>query len=137
VIYRIITEFRLIQGEYDREQKEIDWKWVLPKEREYQVMIGAGVCFGEIMFLHGLRAPLIQNRRARFYFTERGWDKVGRFVARHARRKGFLTQVIRRKNPAASQIVYQDELQIALLPSNGWKRKGAVKSRIWSRNSVP
>ena len=49
----------------------------------------------------------------------------------------FLTQVIRRKNPAASQIVYQDELQIALLPSNGWKRKGAVKSRICSRNSVP
>jgi hypothetical protein len=75
-------------------------------------------------FLHGLRAPLIQNSRARFYFTERGWDKVGRFVASHARKKGFLMRVIRRKNPSASQIVYQDDLQIALLVSNGWKKKG-------------
>jgi hypothetical protein len=36
VIYRIITEFRLIQGVYDVEQKEFDWKWVLPKERNDQ-----------------------------------------------------------------------------------------------------
>ena len=123
VIYRIITEFRLIQGVYDVEQKEFDWKWVLPKERNDQEMTGAGDCFGAVMFLHGLRAPLIQNPRARFYFTERGWNKVGRFVAGYARKKGFLMQVIRRKNPSASQIVYQDDLQMALLPSNGWKRK--------------
>jgi hypothetical protein len=44
-------------------------------------MTGAGDCFGEIMFARGLRAPLIQNQRARFNFAERGWDKVGRFVA--------------------------------------------------------
>lgn len=123
MIYRIITEFRMIQGVYDPEQKEYDWNWVLPKEHEYQEMTGAGDCFAEVMFLRGLRAPLIQNSRARFYFTERGWNKVGRFVAAHARKKGFLMRVIRRKNPAASQIVYQDALQIALLHSNGWKGK--------------
>jgi hypothetical protein len=85
-------------------------------------MTRAADCFGAVMFLHGLRAPLIQNPRARFYFTERGWNKVGRFVAGYARKKGFLMQVIRRKNPSASQIVYQDDRQMALLPSNGWKR---------------
>ena len=122
MIYRIITEFRLIQGVFDPDGNELDWNWVLPKEREDQEMTGAGACFGAIMFLHGLRAPLIQNSRARFYFTERGWDKVGRFVASHARKKGFLMRVIRRKNPSASQIVYQDDLQIALLVSNGWKK---------------
>src|SRR5580704_18249084 len=77
----------MIQGVYNPEQKEYDWNWILPKEHEYQEMTGAGDCFGEIMFLRGLRAPLIQNLRARFYFTERGWDKVGRFVAGHARKK--------------------------------------------------
>jgi hypothetical protein len=123
VIYRIITEFRMIQGVYNPEQKEYDWNWILPKEHEYQEMTGAGDCFGEIMFLRGLRAPLIQNLRARFYFTERGWDKVGRFVAGHARKKGFLMRVIRRKNPSASQILYRDALQIALLHSNCWKGK--------------
>jgi hypothetical protein len=120
VIYRIITEFRMIQVGYDPAQKEFVAQWVVPKERAYQEMTGAGDCFGQIMFACGLRAPSIQNPRARFYFTERGWDKVGRFVAGYARKKGFLMRVIRRKNPPASQIVYQDDFQIALLHS---KRK--------------
>jgi hypothetical protein len=36
----------------------------------------------------GLQAPNISNRRARFYFTERGWQKTGRLVAAEARRRG-------------------------------------------------
>src|SRR5260370_21618805 len=87
-------------------------------------MTGAGDCFGDIMFARGLRAPLIQNPRARFYFTERGWDRVRRFVASDAQKKGFLMRVIRRKNPPASQIVYQDDFQIALLHSNKQKVRG-------------
>jgi hypothetical protein len=102
VIYRIITEFRIV-------------RWVVSEVREDLVMIGAGHCFAEVMFARGLHAPLIQNPRARFYFTERGWDRVGRFVAREARRKGFLIRVIRRKNPPTSQIVYRDDFQVALL----------------------
>lgn len=108
----------MVQGEYDPEQKKYVAQWVIPAKRQYQEMTGAGDCFGEIMFACGLRAPLIQNPRARFYFTERGWDKVGRFVASDARKKGFLMRVIRRKNPSPSQIVYQDDFQIALLHSN-------------------
>src|SRR5580704_19308573 len=108
----------MVQGAYDPEQKESVSQWIVPGEREYQRMTGAGDCFGNIMFARGLRAPLIQNPRARFYFTERGWDKVGRFVASDAWKKGFLMRVIRRKNPPASQIVYQDDFQIALLHSN-------------------
>ena len=119
MIYRIITEFKMIEVGYDPAQNEFVAQWVVPK-REYQEMTGAGECFGQIMFACGLRAPSIQNPRARFYFTERGWDKVGRSVAGYARKKGFLMRVIRRKNPPASQIVYQDDFQIALLHS---KRK--------------
>jgi hypothetical protein len=106
----------------DPNQKEVVWQFVLPATREDQKMTGAGTCFGNIMFMHGLPAPLIQNPRARFYFTERGWNKVGRFVTSEARKKGFVMRVIRQKNPAASQIVYRDDLQVALLPMN-WKRK--------------
>jgi hypothetical protein len=69
-----------------------------------------GMCPGE------LRAPNIANRRARFYFTERGWQKIGRFVATEARRAGHVVKVIRRKQPSRSQIVYRDNLQVAILP---------------------
>ena len=81
----------------------------------------------------GDAAPLIQNPRARFYFTEKGWNKVGRFVTSEAQKKGFVMKVIRRKNSAASQIVYRDGLQVALLPGN-WRRKNAKAaiSRVWS-----
>jgi hypothetical protein len=133
VIYRIITESRMVQGEYDPEQGEFVWQWVVPKAREDRVMTGAGQCFGNIMFARGLRAPLIQNPRARFYFTERGWDKVGRFVASDARKKGFLMRVIRRKNPPASQIVYQDDFQIALLHSNRMKQMGRDRNSVLIR----
>jgi hypothetical protein len=63
-----------------------------------------------------LNYPDISEPRARFYFTENGWCKVGRFVAVNARREDRVVRVIRRKNPHKSQIVYKDELQVAILP---------------------
>ncbi|MBV8378213.1 MAG: hypothetical protein JO279_14550 [Verrucomicrobia bacterium] len=129
VIYRILVEFTMIRGEYDPGQDEMNWKLVLPKEQEFQRLTGAGRCFGDVMFAHHLCAPLIQNRRARFYFTERGWEKVGRFVAGEARKQGFQMRVIRRKNPPVSQIFYRDEFQLALLPFNRKKQRCARKDR--------
>jgi len=72
--------------------------------------------FGTLMDHKGLRRQQITNKRARFYFTELGWQKVGRFVAAEAKRAGRVVKVIRRKRPSRSQIVYQDELQLAILP---------------------
>jgi hypothetical protein len=63
-----------------------------------------------------LNAPDISNRRARFYFTEAGWRQVGRIVAANARQQGRVVKVIRQKNPQASQIVYRDALQVAIIP---------------------
>ena len=63
-----------------------------------------------------LKMPNIANPRARFYFTEAGWDQVGKAVAANARREGRVVRVIRRKNPEASQVVYQDALQVAIVP---------------------
>jgi hypothetical protein len=63
-----------------------------------------------------LKMPNITNPRARFYFTEAGWEQVGKAVAANARREGRVVKVIRRKNPEASQIVYQDALQVAIIP---------------------
>jgi hypothetical protein len=50
------------------------------------------------------------------YFTETGWEQVGKTVAANAQREGRVVKVIRRKNPEASQIVYQDALQVAIIP---------------------
>jgi hypothetical protein len=61
--------------------------------------------------------PEITNPRARFYFTEAGWRKYGRPMYAAARQRGHTIRVIRRKNPAKSQIVYQDAYQVAILPA--------------------
>ena len=63
-----------------------------------------------------MKLPHITNPRARFYFTESGWEKVGKDVAANAQREGRVVKVIRRKNPEASQILYQDALQVAIIP---------------------
>jgi hypothetical protein len=63
----------------------------------------AGPCW------HGLPRPKIENNRARFYFTERGWHAVGQHVYAEAKRRGHVVSVLRRKEPSDSQIVYRDD----------------------------
>jgi hypothetical protein len=68
--------------------------------------------------VHGfdqLNTPQITNKRARFYFTEKGWKLFGRVVAANARKAGLVARVRRCKNPDSSQIIYEDEFQVALL----------------------
>lgn len=87
-------------------------------------MIGASFgALGTIMEEKGLKAPEINNARARFYFTEFGWQEIGRFVAARARKMGHVVKIIRRKNPPSSDVVYRDAYQLALLPSRS-RRKG-------------
>src|SRR5262245_28506781 len=69
----------------------------------------------------GIRAPGFDSKKARFYFTEAGWRQAGRILAAEARQRGHVVRCIRRKNPLPSQIVYQDEYQVAILPA---RRKG-------------
>jgi hypothetical protein len=119
VIYRILVDFPDPQNEllahlYRLGGGAISIPWSKRVERRL-----AGGSYGPlaiVMFAGGLRSPNIANRRARFYFTERGWRKVGRHVAGEARRIGHIVKVIRRKEPARSQVVYRDALQVALLP---------------------
>jgi hypothetical protein len=63
-----------------------------------------------------LPRPHIGNRRARFYFTEAGWHKIGRAVLMDARRRGIMVRVVRLKNPPLSQAIYRDKWQVAILP---------------------
>jgi hypothetical protein len=79
-------------------------------------LLGAGSTLGGVMWALHLPAPDFDNPRARFWFTEAGWDKVGREVVAEGRRRGYVIKVIRRKNPRRSQIVYRDAWQVALLP---------------------
>jgi hypothetical protein len=62
-----------------------------------------------------LKTPQITNKRVRFYFTEKGWQLFGRVVAANAHKAGQVVRVRRCKNPDASQIIYEDEFQVALL----------------------
>ncbi|MCC7021954.1 MAG: hypothetical protein IT338_03960 [Thermomicrobiales bacterium] len=114
MIYRILTSapdryWSLERGEYVNEASPL---------------LGAGTTLGGVMWALHLPAPDIANPRARFWFTERGWDRVGREVAAEARRRGHVVKVIRRKNPRPSQIVFADEWQVALLPETARRQTG-------------
>ena len=56
MIYRIITEFRMILDRYVPEKNEYVRHWIIPKERAYQELTG-GDCFADVMNNRGLSAP--------------------------------------------------------------------------------
>ena len=70
-----------------------------------------------------VKYPEVANRRIRFFFTEKGWREVGQAIVAEAIRDGHVVRVIRRKNPAKSQIFYKDEDQVAILPSRLKRRR--------------
>ena len=86
-------------------------------------MAGAGSTLGGLMWALHLPAPDFDNPKARFWFTEAGWDQVGRELVAEGRRRGYVIKVIRRKNPRRSQIVHQDAWQLALLPLRGDRKR--------------
>lgn len=121
MIYRILVDYRHYKYFIDGRILIVS-----PKDSGYpEEERLTGASFGNlaaVMWERGLKAPDITNSRARFYFTEAGWRQVGRYVAAQARRDGHVVRVIRRKNPARSQVVYRDDLQLALLPLEQWHR---------------
>jgi hypothetical protein len=67
----------------------------------------------------GVSSPNFDSRRTRFYFTEAGWRAAGRAIAAKLRAAGHVVRVLRRKEPAASQVVFRDRMQVAILPGRG------------------
>lgn len=52
---------------------------------------------------------------ARFYFTELGWEKVGRHVVAAAQRSGQRYRIISVKHSAV-HVVWRDRLEVAAQP---------------------
>jgi hypothetical protein len=66
---------------------------------------------------HGGTSPAHpRDPRLCLYFTELGWERIGRAVAVQARRLGHEVKVRRQRQPDASRIVHRDELQVAVMP---------------------
>jgi hypothetical protein len=59
-------------------------------------------------------------QNARFYFTEKGWDEIGRYVVAAAQRTGqqYRILAIKEKN---LNVIFRDEFQVAGQPV---RRKG-------------
>lgn len=66
--------------------------------------------------LEGLPMPQLDVPRARFWFTEAGWNRFGVALVKDHEAAGLKVRVLRRKNPPDSAIVYRDAWQVALLP---------------------
>jgi len=79
---------------------------------------GTAFNLSDEMDLLGLPPPKVKmkNRRARFYFTERGWDEFGRRLFAIAKKRGLNPTIVRKKNPKRSDVVYGDLWQVAVLP---------------------
>lgn len=84
----------------------------LPSGTRLRGVFTAGLSDG----LGDIPFPRLDNPRARFYFTKAGWMRYGRNVYAAARERGHRIRLIRRKNPARSQVVYRDPFQVAILP---------------------
>lgn len=109
----------LIQDTMSLDTIPITDEW---RDHEDRVRTGPGNGYlADVMVERGMNAPAIYNKRARFYFTEKGWQTVGRYVATEARRLGHHVQVLKHKNPKSSRIVYADSLQVAVLPDKNHK----------------
>lgn len=104
MIYRILASSKV--GVWD----EVNKHWVYIPNGKLK-----GAFYADVEGF-ALLAPDIKNTRARFYFTEKGWQTLGKQIVVNGRNAGHVVRVIRRKNPLKSQIVYQDELQVAILP---------------------
>jgi hypothetical protein len=64
---------------------------------EKRRLVGAGFgVLATIMDERGIKAPPLQNPRVRFYFTDLGWRRAGRFVAARAQQMGHVVRVVRR-----------------------------------------
>ncbi len=143
VIYRILVDSVVEDGRYldhlfelallAREGKRGPVPWLLPGRhfsrwcfsedraaaQRLAVLRGAASMLSDVMFRLDLPVPdRRSSHRARYYFTERGWDRFGRAIVAVALQRGHTVKVIRRKNPRPSQITYADEWQVALLPPN-------------------
>jgi hypothetical protein len=76
----------------------------------------------------GLPAPKkFANVKAHFYFTQFGWNQIGRHVAAELQRHKYEIRVQREKHPSLSQIAYKDVYQVALLPPSEKRRKHRKK----------
>jgi hypothetical protein len=122
MIYRILVDYRQYEYFIDGRILAVSCRDNGCPEDERLTGAGFGNLAG-VMWRHGLQAPEVLNPRARFYFTAVGWRQVGRHVAAQARLDGHVTRVIRRKNPGRSQVVYRDNLQVALLPRKNHAEK--------------
>ena len=113
MIYRIIGETERYRWAKDDDGYDV-------VKRETGTLAGAMIAgfgtFGD------LKAPPVRNHRARFWFTEAGWEKYGRDVMADAMRSGRVYRLLRRKNPPGSAVVYRDKWQVAVLPL-GKKKK--------------
>lgn len=132
MIYRVLVDYRLYQWPADGRVLVLT-----PGELGYPEddrLLGAS--FGHMCYVmreRGLKEPEITNPRARFFFTEAGWQRVGRYVAAEARQDGHVVRVLRQKNPDPSRIIYQDELQLAILPG---RRDGSRKGTSQKQSAL-
>jgi hypothetical protein len=111
MIYRIVANAKRSQWDQSR--------------REFIVWPGGPLRGAWMAGLEGMAVnyPEINNRRVRFFFTEKGWREVGQAIVAKGIQEGHTLRVIRRKNPPKSQIFYQDEDQVGILPSKLKRRR--------------
>jgi len=111
MIYRIlIQDDRGLMNVGDETERWVD----VVERKTIMDLFRDDECF-ELGF-YGPRKNKHFSRKARFYFTELGYDTFGRRLRDIAQHRGYPVKVIKRKNPKASDVAYKDKYQVAVLP---------------------
>lgn len=80
---------------------------------------GINLLVGDIMREHGLVAPalggLASQKSIRFFFTEKGWNQVGRCVLTHLISIKCRVRIVSVKE-CEREVFYRDPLQVVLRP---------------------
>jgi hypothetical protein len=65
---------------------------------------------------------------ARFYFTEKGWDEIGRYVVSAAQRTGQRYRVLAIREKTLN-VIFRDEYQVAGQPVRRHGKRGKMRGK--------
>lgn len=87
--------------------------------------------FGFLLNFYGVNAPnnIHTNKKIKFFFTEKGWNKVGRQILKIVKQVKLQHRVLSIKEKSVD-IIYRDKLQVAVRPRKASSNKAKSNKDI-------
>jgi hypothetical protein len=78
-----------------------------------RLVLHAALCDADLPVQNRKKWRYLENKSARFFFTEAGWQKYGHKTLGHLRSRGVIARVIvLKENDPRLNVIYRDRWQI-------------------------